>query len=116
MRDLQETLRSPDVLSSVLESSRHLIASGPARAATILRRIAAGEVTADLEITTGTDPDVRLRRQTLRLAGVVVALIALIDLTAGPPRLGVNLVTALAVLTGAALLALANSLRKLARA
>ena len=116
MRDLQETLRSPDFLSSVLESSRHLIASGPARSATILRRIAAGEVTADLEITTGTDPDVRLRRQTLRLAGVVVALIALIDLTAGPARLGVNLVTALAALTGAALLALANSLRKLARA
>jgi ubiquinone biosynthesis protein len=115
MRDLEQTLRSPDVWSTVLESSRHLIASGPARAATLLRRIADGDVTADLDITTGADPDARLRRQTLRLAGVVVALIALLDLTAGPAQFGVNLVTAEAVLAGAALLALLNSLRRLAR-
>lgn len=115
MWELQRTLRSRDALNTVLESGRRLIATGPARAATVLRRLAEGDVTADLDITTGADRDVRLRRQTLRLAGVVVALMALLDLTAGPARFGLNLVTAEAVLAGAALLALLNSLRRLAR-
>ena len=114
MWELQRTLRSREIFTTVLESSRHLIENGAARAATVLRRIAEGEVTADLDITTGTDRDARLR-QTLRLAGVVVALTALLDLTAGPARFGVNVVTAEAVLAGAALVALLNSIRKLAR-
>jgi ubiquinone biosynthesis protein len=115
MWELQRTLRSRDMLNTVVESSRRLIQNGAARAATVLRRIAEGEVTADLDITTGADPDARLRRQTLRLAGVVVALTALADLTGGPARLGVNIVTAEAVLAGAALLALLNSIRRIAR-
>jgi len=113
---LQRTLQSRDILSSVIESSRHLLETGAARMATVLRRIADGDVTADLDITTGADPDARLRRQTLRLAGVVVALIALLDLTAGPARFGLNIITAEAVLAGAALVALLNSIRRLARA
>ena len=115
MWELQQMLRSRDVLSTVLESSRHLIENGAGRAATILRRIAEGEVTADLDITTGVDRDARLRRQTLRLAGVVVALTALLDLTAGAARFGVNIVTAEAVLAAVALVALLNSIRRLAR-
>jgi hypothetical protein len=115
MWELQRTLRSRDALSAVLESSRHLIGNGAARAATVLRRIADGEVTADLNITTGADRDVRLRRQTLRLAGVVVALTALLDFTDGPARFGVNIVTAEAVLAGVAMVALLNSIRRLAR-
>jgi hypothetical protein len=115
MWELQQMLRSRDVLSTVLESSRHLIEKGAGRAATILRRIAEGEVTADLDITTGVDRDARLRRQTLRLAGVVVALTALLDLTAGAARFGVNIVTAEAVLAAVALVALLNSIRRLAR-
>jgi len=115
MWELQRTLRSPDTFNTILESSRHLMENGATRAATILQRIVEGEVTADLDITTGADRDAKLRRQTLRLAGVVVALIALIELTAGPARLGVNIVTAEAILAGAALLALLNSLRRLAR-
>ena len=116
MWELQRTLQSRDILSSVIESSRHLLETGAARMATVLRRIADGDVTADLDITTGADPDARLRRQTLRLAGVVVALIALLDLTAGPARFGLNIITAEAVLAGAALVALLNSIRRLARA
>jgi ubiquinone biosynthesis protein len=116
MWELQRTLRSQDVLHTVLESSRHLLENGAARAATVLEHIVEGEVTADLDITTSPDRDARLRRQTLRLAGVVVALTALIDLTAaGPARFGVNLVTTEAVLAGVALVALLNSIRRLAR-
>ena len=113
--ELQRTLRSPDAIHTVIESSRHLLESGAARATAVLRRIAEGDVSADLDITTGVDRDARLRRQTLRLAGVVVALTALLELTGGPARLGVNIVTAEAVLAGAALLALLNSIRRLAR-
>ena len=115
MWELQQKLRSPDIFTTILESSRNLMENGATRAATVLQRVVDGEVTADLDITSGADRDARLRRQTLRLAGVVVALIALLDLTAGPARLGVNIVTAEAILAGAALLALLNSLRRLAR-
>jgi ubiquinone biosynthesis protein len=115
MWELQRTLRSPDVRSTVLEAGRHLLENGAARAATVLRRIAEGEVTADLDITTGVDRDARLRRQTLRLAGVVIALVAVLDLTAGAAAPGLNLVTAETVLAGAALLALLNSIRRLVR-
>jgi ubiquinone biosynthesis protein len=115
MWELLRTLRSPDVLSTVLESSRHLIENGAARAITVLRRIAEGDVSADLDITTGIDRDARLRRQTLRLAGVVVALTALLELTGGPAQFGVNIVTAEAALAGAALIALLMSIRRLVR-
>jgi hypothetical protein len=115
MWELQRTLRSPDIFNTILESSRNLMENGATRAATVLQRIVEGEVTADLDITSGPDRDGKLRRQTLRLAGVVVALVALLELTAGPARFGVNIVTAEAILTGAALLALLNSLRRLAR-
>jgi ubiquinone biosynthesis protein len=115
MWELLRTLRSPDLLSTVLESSRHLVEDGAARAITVLRRIAEGDVSADLDITTGIDRDVRLRRQTLRLAGVVVALTALFELTGGPAQFGVNIVTAEAALAGAALIALLMSIRRLVR-
>lgn len=115
MWELQRTLRSRDIFNTVLESSRHLMENGAARAATVLQRIVEGDVTADLDITTGVDRDARLRRKTLRLAGVVVALTALLDVTAGPARFGVNIVTAEAILAGAALLALVNSIRRLVR-
>jgi hypothetical protein len=67
-------------------------------------------------VTTTVDRDVRLRRRTLRLAGVVVALAALIELTAGAPSLGANLFTAEAVLVGSAMLLLADSVRRLVAA
>jgi ubiquinone biosynthesis protein len=115
MWELLRTLRSPDLLSTVLESGRHLLENGAARAITVLRRIAEGDVSADLDITTGIDRDARLRRQTLRLAGMVVALTALLELTGGPAQFGVNIVTAEAALAGAALIALLVSIRRLVR-
>jgi ubiquinone biosynthesis protein len=115
MWELLRTLRSPDLLSTVLESGRHLLENGAARAITVLRRIAEGDVSADLDITTGIDRDARLRRQTLRLAGMVVALTALLELTGGPAQFGVNIVTAEAALAGAALIALLLSIRRLVR-
>jgi ubiquinone biosynthesis protein len=115
MWELQRRLQSPDAIATVIESSRHLIENGAARATAVLRRLAEGDVSAVLDITTGVDRDARLRRQTLRLAGVVVALTALLELTGGPARLGVNIVTAEAMLAGAALVALLNSIRRLVR-
>ena len=113
--ELRRAMLSWDTFSAVLASSSHLVEDGAARAATILRRIAEGEVTALVDVTTAADRDVGRRRRTLRLAGVVVALAALIELTGGPARFGVNIVTVEAVLGGAALVMLVDSVRRLAK-
>jgi hypothetical protein len=73
-------------------------------------------MSARVDVTTPVDRDVRLRRRTLRLAGLVVALTAVVELTAGPPSWGVNLYTAQAVLAASALLLLADSVRRLVTA
>ena len=57
-----------------------------------------------------------MRKRTIRLAGLVVAFTALLELTAGAPQLGLNLFTAEATLVAGALLVLGDSLRKLALA
>ncbi len=113
--ELRRALLSWDTLSTVLASSSHLVENGAARAATVLRRITEGEVTAVVEVTTGADRDARRRRRTLRLTGVFVALAALLELTGGPARPGLNLVTAEAVLAGITLVMLLDSVRRLAR-
>jgi ubiquinone biosynthesis protein len=107
---------SYDALAGWAMSSGRLVEDGAARAATVLRRIADGDMSARVDVTTTVDRDVRLRRRTLRLAGVVVALAALIELTAGAPSLGANLFTAEAVLVGSAMLLLADSVRRLVAA
>jgi ubiquinone biosynthesis protein len=107
---------SYDALAGWAMSSGRLVEDGAARATTVLRRIAEGDMSARVDVTTPVDRDVRLRRRTLRLAGVVVALTALIELTAGPPALGVNLYTAEAAIAGSALLLLADSVRRLVTA
>jgi ubiquinone biosynthesis protein len=104
-----------DTLNSVLESSVSLAETGASRAATVLHRLADGEVTALVDITTAADRDTRRRRRAIRLAGVVVALVALIDLTAGEMRFGVNIVTVAGALTGLALVMLVDAVRRLAR-
>lgn len=107
---------SYDALAGWAMSSGRLVEDGAARAATVLRRMAEGDMTARADVTTGVDRDARLRRRTLRLAGVVVALLALIEVTAGAPSFGVNVVTAVAAVAGAALVLLADSVRRLATA
>jgi ubiquinone biosynthesis protein len=104
---------SSDTLGAWVASTSHLIRNGPARAATVLRRIADGEMTAHVDLTTAPDRDVRVRRRTLRLAGAVVALTGLIELTGGASSVGVNMFTAEVLIIATALLMLAGSVRKL---
>jgi hypothetical protein len=69
---------------------------------------------ARIDLTTSPDAGGQVRRRTIRLAGVVVALTALVELTGGVPQFGVNLFTAEALLAGAALVLLGVSVSKLA--
>jgi predicted unusual protein kinase regulating ubiquinone biosynthesis (AarF/ABC1/UbiB family) len=107
---------SYDTLAAWAVAGSHLAEDGAARAATILRRIADGDLIARVDLTTAADAGQRRRRRTIRLAGVVVALTALVELTGNTPRFGVNIFTAEAILVGAALVMLAGSVRRLALA
>jgi len=111
--ELQRTLVSGDTFGALLSSTARLVDTGASRAASILQRLSDGQMTAHVEVTTSIDRDARHRRRTLRLAGVVVALTALVELTGGPARIGVNMFTGEVVLTGAALLMLLASVRRL---
>jgi ubiquinone biosynthesis protein len=114
-QEARRVMLSEDTFNSVLAASARLADDGAARAATIFRRIAEGEATALVDITTAADRDTGRRRRTLRLAGVVVALAALLELTGGDMRFGVNIVTAEAVLAGVSLVLLVDSVRRLVR-
>jgi len=111
--ELERSALTGDVLGEWLSSTARLVGNGPARAATILKRLAEGRMTAQVDVSTTVDRDARHRRRTLRLAGVVVALTALVELTGGPARIGVNMFTIEVVLTGVAVLMLVASVRKL---
>jgi len=97
-------------------SSARLAQDGATRAASVLRRIVEGDTLARVDITTVGRSDDRLRRRTLRVAGVVVAFTALFELSGAPPQLGINLFTVEAVLVASALLALGDLVRRLASA
>jgi ubiquinone biosynthesis protein len=103
-----------DTFAGLAASSARLAEDGAARAASVLRRITNGDTLAQVEITTPSHRDDRLRRRTLRLAGLVVAFAALFELTTAPVRLGLNLVTAEAILIVGALAALGDAVRRLA--
>lgn len=103
-----------DTFTSLAASTARLAEDGTTRAASVLRRLVEGETLARVDITTTSRRDDRLRRRTLRTAGLVVAFTAVFELTAAPAGFGVNLFTAEAVLVAAALLALADSVRRLA--
>jgi ubiquinone biosynthesis protein len=101
-------------LTALAATGGRLLEDGPGRAAKVLRRVADGEPLGRADVRTLARPEVRLRRRTIRLAGVVVAFAALLELTASAPTLGLNLFTAEAALVAGALLVLGDSLRKLA--
>jgi hypothetical protein len=82
----------------------------------MLRRLKDGDALAEVHIVRTARQDDRLRRRTLRVAGVVIAFMALFELTASPTGLGVNLFTATAVLVIGSLVALGYSIRKLVAA
>ncbi len=114
--ELRQEMLSWNTLATWMDSSRRLAESGTARAATVLRRIADGELTAHVDVVTPPDRDAPRRKRTLRLAGVVVALTALLELTSYKARFGFNVFTVEAALAGAALVVLAASLLRLVRA
>ncbi len=111
--EMRRDAMSREQLGAVLSSTVRLISTGTARASTILQRLADGEMVARVDVVTTLDADARHRRRTLRLAGVVVAFTALIELTTGPAVIGVNMFTVEAALAGVALVMLVGSLRKL---
>ena len=114
--EMRRDALSRDQLGAVMTSAVRLIGTGTARAAAILQRLADGEMIAHVDVTTPIDADARHRRRTLRLAGLVVAFTALIELTTGPATIGINMFTAEAMLAGGALIMLLASIRKLVRA
>ncbi|MEQ1727702.1 MAG: AarF/UbiB family protein [Vicinamibacterales bacterium] len=103
-----------DALGGVAASSVSLMESGAARAVAMLRRLVDGESLARVHLNASAQSDDRLRRRTLRLAGVAIALVALFELAATPSALGVNLFTAVTALVVASLLVLGDSIRRLA--
>jgi ubiquinone biosynthesis protein len=111
--EVRRATLSEDTLSAVLSSTVRLVGDGTARMTTIVRRLAEGDMTAQVEVSTAVDQDARHRRRTLRLAGVVVALTALVELTGGARRIGVNMFTIEAALAGVALVLLVASVRRL---
>jgi len=113
--ELRRTLLSPDTFAGAITASRRLLESGAARAAVALRRVADGEVTAFVAETAAPDPDTRRRQRTIRLAGLVVALVGLLEWVGGPAHAGLNVMTITTALTGLALLALLDSIRRLVR-
>ena len=113
--ELRRELLSWNTLGTLVDSSRRLAETGPARVATVLRRIAEGDLTADVDVVTPVDRDARRRQRTVRLAGVVVALTALVEFTPGAARFGLNMFTVEAALAGVATVILAASVFRLAR-
>ena len=105
-----------DTLTALAASSARLADDGMARAGSVLRRVMEGDPLARVDVTSTGRGDDRLRRRTLRLAGIAVAFTALFELTGAPVQVGWNLFTAQAVLIVAALVALGDSVRRLAAA
>jgi len=104
---------SYDSLVGAALSNGHLIESGAARMTTVLRRFAEGDMSARLSFTQPSDASGALRRQALRLVGMVMGLAALIQLSGGSPPFGLNLFTVEVVLMTSGVGMLARSVRKL---
>ena len=115
-REARRMTFSYGTLTALAASGGRLLEDGPARAVAVLRRVADGESLGRVDVTTIRRNDVRLRQRTIRLAGLVVAVTAVLELTAGGAQLGLNLFTAEAAVVVGALVVLGGSLRRLAHA
>jgi hypothetical protein len=102
-------------LTALAATGGRLIDDGPARAAALLRRVADAEPLGRIDLRTVGRRESRSRQRAIRVAGVVIAFTALLELTAAPPAIGANLFTAEAVLVAGSLVLLGHSLRRLAR-
>jgi predicted unusual protein kinase regulating ubiquinone biosynthesis (AarF/ABC1/UbiB family) len=103
-------------LTALAASSGRLAEDGVARAFAAMQRLVSGDTLARVDLTTRAHREGGMARRTLRLTGLLVAFTALFELTAAPSMVGFNLFTAQAALMLAALLMLADSVRRLARA
>jgi ubiquinone biosynthesis protein len=96
-------------------SGGHLMRDGPLRAASFVRRVAAGELEARVEVGGGGDAgDEALRRRALRLGAAVFAVSLAMTVTGEPAQLGTNLFTAELLFAGAAATMLMQTVRRLA--
>lgn len=112
--EAQRTALRTDALTDMAASSLHLVESGAGRATALLRRMMEGDALARVHVDTSGPQDGPLRRRTVRLAGVAVAFVAIFELVVTPAPLGVNLFTVSATLVLGSLLALGDSIRRLA--
>jgi len=113
-REARRVTFSYSTLTALAASGGRLMDNGPARAASVLRRVAEGGPLGRIDVTTTGRSEERRRVRTIRVAGIVVAFTALLELTAPAPQWGLNVFTAEAALVAAAVLVLGDSLRKLA--
>jgi ubiquinone biosynthesis protein len=113
-REARRVTFSYSTLTALAASGGRLMDNGPARAASVLRRVAEGGSLGRIDVTTTARGEERRRVRTIRVAGIVVAFTALLELTAPAPQWGLNVFTAEAALVAAAVLVLGESLRKLA--
>lgn len=112
--EAQRTVLRADALTDLAASSLHLVESGAGRATALLRRMMEGDALARVHVDTSGPQDGDLRRRTVRLAGLAVAFVAVFELVVTPAPLGVNLFTVSATLVLGSLLALGDSIRRLA--
>lgn len=113
-REARRVAFSYNTLTAVVASGGRLIEDGSTRAASVLRRVAEGDTLGRVDLTRISRRQNGVRQRTIRLAGLVVAFTALLELTAASPGLGLNLFTIEALLAAGALVMLAGSLRELA--
>lgn len=112
--EAQRTVLRTDALTDLAASSLHLAESGAGRATALLQRMMDGSALARVHVDTSGPHDGQLRRRTVRLAGLAVAFVAMFELVVTPAPLGVNLFTVSATLVLGSLLALGDSIRRLA--
>lgn len=114
--EAQRSALRTEALTELAASSLHLAETGAGRATALLRRMVEGDALARVHVDTAGRQDGRLRRRTMRLAGVAIAFVAVFELVASPTAVGANLFTASAALVFGSLVALGDSVRRLASA
>jgi ubiquinone biosynthesis protein len=113
--EARRELFSSDRLVNWSRSGGQLMRDGLFRAATVLHRLATGELPVRAEIGPApSQPDNALRRRAIQLAVVAVSVSFLITVTGERVQWGINLFTAEAVLVATAALMLFHTIRRLA--
>jgi ubiquinone biosynthesis protein len=102
-----------DTLVDWSRSGGNLMRDGPLRAATILQRIAGGELPTHAAVSPMAEENDGARRQAVQLAAVVFAVSVLMTLTGEAVQFGVNLFTAEVLLMAAAVAMLLRTIHRL---